>query len=635
MMVKFITRYRGLTVTLGLVGLALVIWLGVMREFRLDDSFITYRYAQNLAAGNGLVYNPGETTLSTTAPLYAMLLALLSLFVPDFHLLGGLLGTLAIGVGGGVICRLTKSVQGEVGTDGQWQALWAGIAYTLAAPLWLALGMETPIWMMLVLVGFAAAFDGRWRLGGLSLGLAVVMRMDSALPAVLLGLLLLAQTINQYSTRKSPFQALIQFLPAFALPVLIYIGWSYLTYGSPFPVTLGAKSAQAFMGITGFGPYVTMFEGLALIAQGLFAQSSLYIVFLLMPIFGLAGRLPRVTVLLAAWGLLHLLAYAALGVAPYRWYYAPVIPGVIALATTGLCYLQNRLKDRGVRAGGWLIVAIAGFGLVAQVISLATIYGVMQRGDRSGPMLPIVDWQVYQETGEWLAANTPTDALVGVAEVGQIGFYARRTMTDYLGLLQPDVTANLHRGDLYSWLVGYAPDYLVFQRFRGSGLALYNLFIQDDKWFNANYRQVAQLDDPRYQLGPVQIYQRMLPVSSVTLQPVVRDFGGLRLTGVALDTRRVPISGGAVRVRLDWQVIGPLPNHLYVAVKLLNRPLLPGHDGHYDTTHWSGSFSTWHGLVIPAGLGAGHYRLLVAVGEDGSNTFIEQNVSALELYVPR
>jgi hypothetical protein len=41
----------------------------------VDDAFITFRYAQNLIAGNGLVYNPGEWVLGTTTPLYAVLLA--------------------------------------------------------------------------------------------------------------------------------------------------------------------------------------------------------------------------------------------------------------------------------------------------------------------------------------------------------------------------------------------------------------------------------------------------------------------------------------------------------------------------------------------------------------------------------
>ena len=44
-----------------------------------DDAYITYRYANNLLSGNGLVYNVGERTLSTTTALYALLLAGLGL----------------------------------------------------------------------------------------------------------------------------------------------------------------------------------------------------------------------------------------------------------------------------------------------------------------------------------------------------------------------------------------------------------------------------------------------------------------------------------------------------------------------------------------------------------------------------
>ena len=41
----------------------------------IDDAYITFRYAQNLIAGEGLVYNPGEAVLGTTTPVYAFLLA--------------------------------------------------------------------------------------------------------------------------------------------------------------------------------------------------------------------------------------------------------------------------------------------------------------------------------------------------------------------------------------------------------------------------------------------------------------------------------------------------------------------------------------------------------------------------------
>ncbi len=41
----------------------------------IDDAYITFRYARNFAEGLGLVYNPGEWVLGTTAPLWAVVLA--------------------------------------------------------------------------------------------------------------------------------------------------------------------------------------------------------------------------------------------------------------------------------------------------------------------------------------------------------------------------------------------------------------------------------------------------------------------------------------------------------------------------------------------------------------------------------
>jgi hypothetical protein len=41
----------------------------------IDDAYISFRYARNLAQGFGLVYNPGEWVLGTTAPLWAIVLA--------------------------------------------------------------------------------------------------------------------------------------------------------------------------------------------------------------------------------------------------------------------------------------------------------------------------------------------------------------------------------------------------------------------------------------------------------------------------------------------------------------------------------------------------------------------------------
>ncbi|MBA3869783.1 MAG: hypothetical protein H0X30_11605 [Anaerolineae bacterium] len=625
MVKQFSSRNRQLVLLVGYLLVAILIWLAVMSEFRLDDSFITYRYSRNFAQGIGLVYNAGDNVLSTTAPLYAILLGVLSLIVPDFHLLGSLIGTLSIGLGGWLIYNLLPRRMSES------LRLWGGLVYVLSSPLWLALGMETAFWIMLVLAAVWLVQEKRWAWSGLLVGLAILARPDAALPAGLLGLMLIVASVNRISTTGGWWRAIIYYGVAAAIPLLIFAIWAYATYGSPFPVTLSAKSAQAVLGITGMGVNVTTWEGLRLILRSLMLQSPLYVALALLVLFGFANSFNASTVIVVMWGALHLLAYMLLKVAPYRWYYAPLVPGAVLLAASGLDYLFKRLNLRRIQAAPVLVGAIAVFPLVAQVTSFSLISQRIQSGGPVDVMLPIVDWQAYRETGEWLNKNTPLDATVGVAEVGQIGFYARRYMTDYLGLLQPDVAAGLKRDDFYSWLVGYAPDYLVFQRFRGAALVLYNYVIQDDAWFNVNYRPVTEFDDARYSSGPVTIFKRVTNKLAITPQPVQLDFGNLRLVGVATDANAIPTNGGSVRVRLDWEVVGMLPDDLHIAVKGLSMAGgNPSFDGDYHTPNWHGHFSTWHGFVVPNGVVPGTYTLLVAVGPMGG-PYQEQGVGTLQV----
>ncbi|MBZ0284238.1 MAG: glycosyltransferase family 39 protein [Anaerolineae bacterium] len=611
-MVKQLRLYSAFLLPVAYLLLAVLVWLTVMCEFRLDDSFITYRYAQNFAGGAGLVYNPGDSVLSTTAPLYAMLLAALSFVIPDFHLLGSFIGIMCIGLGGWVIYKLLPTVMPE------WIRLWAGLVYTLSSPLWLALGMETALWILLVLAAIALGQRGWWAWAGLLVGLAVLARPDAALPSGLLGLAAIGTTVNTSQTRERWWLPLVGYVGAGIVPIVLFALWAVATYGSPFPATLSAKSAQAVLGITGLGVNVDTWEGLRLILRSLMTQSSLYVALALLAVLGLAGSISISVFLVVIWGALHLLAYVVLRVAPYRWYYAPLVPGLVLLAACGLYFIYGRLQARKFRFAAYLAAALAIFPLIAQLESFVAVRQQILNGGPVDVMLPIVDWQAYRETGEWLDNNAPPDATVGVAEVGQVGFYARRWMTDYLGLLQPDASQMLKRGDLYSWLAGYAPDYLVFQRFRGAPLVLYNYVIEEDSWFKANYQPVTEFDDPRYSSGPVTIFERATPENALNPQAIQLDFGNLRLIGLATDGDSLTGAGGAVRVRLDWEVLGELPPEIHIAVKGLDMAgTNPAFDGDYGTAHWQGAFSTWHGFVVPEGAEPGQYTLLVAVGPKG------------------
>ncbi len=64
---------------LALISLAVTLRF---RYFSYDDAYITYRHAFNLVQGEGLVYNPGQSRLGITIPLYAILLAASSKLLP-------------------------------------------------------------------------------------------------------------------------------------------------------------------------------------------------------------------------------------------------------------------------------------------------------------------------------------------------------------------------------------------------------------------------------------------------------------------------------------------------------------------------------------------------------------------------
>ena len=63
------------SLTMAVVWLALTIAVATRFSGQaVDDVFITYRYAQNLAAGNGFVFNPGERVFGVTEPAVGLLL---------------------------------------------------------------------------------------------------------------------------------------------------------------------------------------------------------------------------------------------------------------------------------------------------------------------------------------------------------------------------------------------------------------------------------------------------------------------------------------------------------------------------------------------------------------------------------
>jgi hypothetical protein len=586
-----VSRWNWVAVGL-LAAIALVLGIA-LHPLAVDDAFITYRYAHNLAAGNGFTYNLGRPVLSTTAPLWALILAAGALVWPDIPSLANSLSAFALGTGAALFCLLGRRER----------APWAGALaalFLVACPLlWLSLGLETAAFLALALGALLAYRSGRLYLAAVLLALATLTRADGLVLAAVLAADYALYFLYAWRGPQSapsvpdcgPRQAdsVAQALRAAALylavmlPLLAWLTWQF---GSPLPATLVAKRAQPELGITGFYAHTTYLQALSILARARLGQTPFYLLLIPAVVVGLVvmWKRARWVCLLVAWGAVHLLGYMLLGVTPYYWYYAPLVPGLVGAAALGIVQSLRWLSSKRIgRLGTWgLGVAWVGLLLLALVRSdwamVRAFDGpVPPPDDPVSKVLPEAKVFPYRLAGHWLRANTPPDALVGVTEVGVMGYYAERPMLDFLGLLEPDVAEALARGDLTWALLRYQPDYLALTAVS----PLYAYDLRADLWFQAAYAPVQTFDDPRFWGSPLTIYQRQieriplveegangLPEGAIRLDV---DFGGQnRLLGaVASDDTARP--GDILPLTLYWQASGQVDRDYTVFVHLLGR----------------------------------------------------------------
>jgi hypothetical protein len=445
-----------------LVVLAIVAALGMaFVGYGYDDPYITYRYTYNLIQGQGFVYNVGERVLSTTAAGYALLLAVPGLIYPDIPLWGNILSAVGLGLGAWSFYRWSAR-EGEplVGVV-------AGLLL-LTFPLCItSFGSEMCAYVGTTLAGFYAYARRRPERALAWMAAATMIRPDGALAAALI---VMDQLVREH---KVAWKAIALYL-AILLPWVVYATWAF---GSPIPVTLGAKQAQGQMEIS---------ESYLL---GAWQMLKLY---LARPIYWLYLALGGVGLWrlvrqgdswwpLLLWTASSFLAYAILDVSRYFWYYVPLVPGVMLAVSAGMQWIHTVFArwPAGRRYRGALT------SVLLVVLLWANVPGLRYPLTEPDPRLAL-----YRETGQWLRAHTPEQASVGTLEVGILGYYAQRRIVDFAGLLQPHVQAQMDAKATYQdtarWAIEqYRPDYL----------ALY------DHWFSGSQAGLLAHCQPQRQFS--------------------------------------------------------------------------------------------------------------------------------------
>lgn len=406
----------------------------------VDDFFITYHYAQNLVAGDGFVFNPGERVLATTAPGWGLFLALLHIVtglpLPDlgtwaFAACLVLLAVLLLAEGR----RLHRGIETFVG----------GVLLVSCSFLWPHNGFEYPAALLLLLL--ATFWVDRYpKTAGLVAGFAVWCRPDGVLLVACLGLLLLFEGAG----KRRRLATVVPFAAASGGIVVLGMALAWWYYGQPLPVTLAAKQAQGdwlMPAASGWGFWPRGLRWLSGTYAGPWTP--------LLAVIGSVGFWPmlrfdsRLFRMLAASSAVVVVSYPFLGVPFYTWYAIPLLIGWLygyPLAVGDLLRWLLRRRE-GSAMGTFTLRRWVAAGLLIFLAGFPAYVGWRSwRGYQLFDGFPRC--QLYRDAGTWLAEHAGDNASFAFVEVGTIAFYSRLPVRDLTGLVTPESRPFAADGDL-------------------------------------------------------------------------------------------------------------------------------------------------------------------------------------------
>ncbi len=502
----------------GRVGLALVV-LGpvliysVVVHFAVpvypeDDAFIIYRYADNLVAGRGLVYNQGQRVFGASTPLYIVhLAALKTLFrsvpTPDLAVRLNFVHYLAFGIGLFLLLRRLLDRTGMAAL------LAAGFLVRDDMLRVSTGGMETFLFCALMVFSLWQITERRFVPAAILAGLSVLARIEG----VFLCLVVFVVWLAASRTR------VLSVLSGLFLPGLAWIVFGFAYYGTPVYHSITAKSRPVYP--LGFGDAVVrilreldgrMLGNLApwpATGDPVKWQFSAATAVLLL-LIGLAAwghvrgrgnRMQRWVLVLLG---LFLLLYLVTNPLMFPWYYPPIVVLFYLAVVTGVNGLATVERPGSRVLGGVvpaLLVLFFGVTFLRQPAArVLTGHGLTDIGVAGDPVRTRI--VAYRNAAEWLNQVLPEGVVIVGPEVGSLGYYYHGPLVDACGLVSPEALSFLpvpmaerfsaDCGAISVELVrSLYPDVVVTMG-TFAGISLY-----DDPWYRRSYVKVRMFDLPQ------------------------------------------------------------------------------------------------------------------------------------------
>lgn len=447
---------RGLAYA-AILGVPLVLSLLAGLDFIKDDAYISFRYAQNVVAGHGLVFNPGEHVEGITNFLWTLLMVPFEALGWDLFILSEIFGT---ALWAGIIVYLVRLSNLLTTSDGSndsvragailWGGVWLATSSSMAK--WSHSGMEQALAMFLpVLAAWllwrpkpdgtdADAEDPKgafW--SGIFMGLGCATRPEIHFIGVCLGLPLVWRIVRE---RRLP-RATLMWFAGLLLVTVPFHAFRLAYYGSLVPNTFYVKTGDSsLVWLTGLQKLHEMFGfnatgALAVLAPFAFITRE--------------RRLEKLVALAIAVGFMVFIV--KVGVDEMEWHrlYLPALPFLVLLAAVGLMNLCGALANwlaisgrRAITYGlGWIAVIVAASANFS--FTYKSMGGFNGRGDLSGTYHP--------DLGKFITRHDRPRALVAFQDMGSTPYHAPDIdFLDFIGLVDATVAHARYSYGLHAFM---------------------------------------------------------------------------------------------------------------------------------------------------------------------------------------
>ncbi len=466
-----------------LSGAVLRIWFWHSTHLVLEDAFITFRYAENLASGNGFVYNTGEKVLGTTTPLWTFILASTKALGFNIFWTSMILNI----VFDSLTCCLISSMLS--GYRPSLALLWA-LLFACAPdiiPISMS-GMETSLLLFTMsLIGWGAIRKS-WFFA-LGIMLAFMTRPDSIV-------WIAAVVVCGFSIDARWFfsRGLIGILL-----VLPWIGLSQVYFGTVFPQSFAAKMASYPYELkVSVVPFLNYFTPVLDRSPWKLILKNILFIFLIAGVFAhirQKGWLGVFPIFFFAYCILFMFS----GRTIFTWYMIPAIFCWLVLISSGIHFcadlLTHRVPSLGIRYASMTAILVL---IVAVHLAFLEARTTKYREE-----------QAYNETfrkriGLWIHDHAVPGSVILLEPLGYMGYYAGDSLRIYdeIGIVSPEILRCQKSGPGWygSVLQNVRPDYIVqysyaldINRAEGTGRPLFAAS-EDENRFYRDYQLAAKFD---------------------------------------------------------------------------------------------------------------------------------------------